>query len=468
MLAASRFLDPISEMMLLSSTGNTKNIIITGTEVSGVMDESAIRLAIRNAFSKFPHFASIMREVWHKGFRFQYSERIEDPPMTFLNVLQGNRFKTGLDGFLGHITADLDKEWNFAAQAPAHVYVVRFSHNHFMIAPVIHHVAADGGTASEFGREILAQYHTILTGSRPEWAKQTDAMSSSKKRVVSIKQASFSHILKDVRDSLTDMSEKSVIPVGSGTGDSLLQHQIKRILSERDTQILTKLSLQKGVSLIDLLVSTTNRVIDEWNAALNVEPGMLTTSVSVNMKGRFRGFERSNNSALIYFRSTAEERRNPETYARSIALQRIKHFRNQNDFKFFQNVSRMCNSVRLLPLHLRKRAVNYLVNRHEFSIAVTLLGVIWPDMVNGKYTIGTNLERTGNLDVTEVHGLGYKLLSSTRNLLIVYYYRNKLNLVLASSASLFTREEAENFMDQILLQFQDHLAETVEQRKVAN
>ena len=57
------------------------------------------------------------------------------------------------------------------------------------------------------------------------------------------------------------------------------------------------------------------------------------------------------------------------------------------------------------------------------------------------------LTETGNLSITGVHGLGYKLLSNTHLLFIVYFFANKLNIVLAASASLFTREEADAFLE---------------------
>lgn len=83
-------------------------------------------------------------------------------------------------------------------------------------------------------------------------------------------------------------------------------------------------------------------------------------------------------------------------------------------------------------------------------MAVTLLGVVWPKIENGKLTAETCLTRAGDLTMMEVHGIGYKLLSNTPILLIVYVFKNRLNFVLAAAGSLFTREESELFMDLIM------------------
>ncbi len=189
---------------------------------------------------------------------------------------------------------------------------------------------------------------------------------------------------------------------------------------------------------------------DQWNNASNVPPGILTTSMSVNMRGRFRGFEGGNTSGLIFFKSTPEERKDLRTYARSIAVRRIRHFRNQMDFTFFRNVSRMTGSLNLFPFKTRQKIVHYVMNTHQFSAAVTFLGVVWPISKNGKPSMDSSPTEFGGASIEEIHGIGYKLLSNTKILLIVYIFRNRLNLMLAASASLFTLEEAESFMDFIL------------------
>ncbi len=168
------------------------------------------------------------------------------------------------------------------------------------------------------------------------------------------------------------------------------------------------------------------------------------------MRGRFRGFEGGNTSGLIFFRSTPEERQDLRSYARSIAVRRIRHFRKQMDLTFFQNVSRMTTALKLLPFKPRQKVVNFLMNMHQFSAAVTFLGIVWPVFKNGKPSMESSPTEVADNSINEVHGIGYKLLSNTKILLIVYIFRNRLNLMLAASASLFTREEAESFMDLIL------------------
>jgi hypothetical protein len=90
------------------------------------------------------------------------------------------------------------------------------------------------------------------------------------------------------------------------------------------------------------------------------------------------------------------------------------------------------------------------MQRHQFSIGVTLLGAIWPEFKHGRPTGASAFTQTGGLEVKEVHGVAYKMVSNTHLLLIIYTYRNRLNLILAAEGCHFTRAEAEEFMDLIM------------------
>jgi hypothetical protein len=56
-------LDALSEMMALSSYGNTKNLLITAIEVNGPLDKEALNLAVQRATRSFPQLVSRIREV---------------------------------------------------------------------------------------------------------------------------------------------------------------------------------------------------------------------------------------------------------------------------------------------------------------------------------------------------------------------------------------------------------------------
>ncbi len=445
-------LDAISEMMALSSCGNTKNILITALEVKGRLDEEAMTLAARLATRKFPRLVSCVKEVWERGRHHLVWDRRPDSelPVRISEAEPANGSSNSLDRFLDHMTPHLDRDWDLFTEPVAEFHMVRLAKDHHIIAPVIHHVACDAGVASEFGKEFLVNYHEILTGQRPEAICQPHAISTARKRLVRVKKPKLRDSLANVRDVLTRPMERPILPAGNGLPHDPRQHHIKKVLSAEETEEINRAASRSGASLVDMLVACANRVVDEWNRARNVPPGVLTTAISVNMKSRYRAFDDVNNSGLLFFKSRPRDRQDISAFARSIALARIKQLRNQMDYRFFQDISRMTSVVRVFPFRVRRRIVNFLANMHQLSLAVTLLGVIWPSSRNGKPTPDSCLTSAGDLAIREIHGLGYKLLSSTHLLLIVYAYRNRLNFVLSSAASLFTREETEAFLDLLM------------------
>ena len=73
-------LDALSEMMALSSYGNTKNLLITAVEVSGPLDKEALKLAIQRATRSFPQFVSRIKEVRERSKHYLVWDH--DPDMT--------------------------------------------------------------------------------------------------------------------------------------------------------------------------------------------------------------------------------------------------------------------------------------------------------------------------------------------------------------------------------------------------
>lgn len=444
--------DPLSEMLALSAWGNTKNIVVTAMEVSGPFDEQVGELAIRRATEKFPHMTSCVREVKDRGRYHLVWERRPDRPMPIILTEMNNRDGTlpFLQRLLDHLRPRLDREWNLFEETAAEIHFVRVTKEHHVLASFFHHVAADAGTASEFGREFLLEYHRLRTGQDPQWAQEAAAISSSDKRKVKVRTPTWREALAGARQTLTHMFERPILPAGTGVMDDTREHHVKRILSEEDTELVGKLAAKKGVSPVDLLAACANMAVDQWNEPRNIEPGLLTSTMTVNTRGRFAANGQPNSSAVIFFRSRPRDRADLAAFCRSLALTRIHHFRKQKDLQYMRDVERMMSSIRFFPYNVRQRIVHRVVNRHQFSIAVTLLGVIWPKIRRGKPTAETALTQSAELTVSEIHGLGYKLLSSTDVVLIVYGFRNRLNLILACSAARFIREESEAFMDLIM------------------
>lgn len=454
-------LDPLSEMLALSTRRNTKNVIIVGVELHGPIEMDLMVEGTRRATQAYPQFQRCLREVKGRGGYCLYREPRPDLEFpVFVHSMEGTlSSQLPMDAVLNRMAPRLDREWDLFRELPAECHYFRFSEDFYVLCPVMHHSAGDGGTASEFGREILFSYHELLTGQKPGASCYQQGVSTAQKRTARPRKKTWNDLLFSARNSLAPVLAKSSLPAGTGDPHDQRQHQTKRILSEEETERIMKASQARGASLIDALAASTALAVDIWNRDRGVPPGVLTTSISVNMRGRRKELDTANNSGLLYFTSKPEQRKDPDQFARLISTARISQFRKQMDLEFYENVVRMNRALRRLPYETRRRIVHFISNKHQVSVAVTLLGVIWPEEKNGRPTANSCLVQVGEAEALQVYGIGYKLLSSTHLLLIVYFFRNRLNLALAASACLFTREEAEAFLDLIQRQLLERTPE---------
>jgi hypothetical protein len=177
----------------------------------------------------------------------------------------------------------------------------------------------------------------------------------------------------------------------------------------------------------------------------------------MNIRGRYVSLDHSNNVSALFFESNSNERKDPKKLVRSLSTDRIMQFRKQMDLRLYENVAGMIACASVLPFKVRRKIVHHITQKHQCSIGITLLGVVWPEMKNGKPTLDSYPTSIGDTHITEVYGTGYKPLTSTPLLLIVYSFLKRLNLVLAASGSLFTRKEAEDFMDLFMYVLQDDI-----------
>lgn len=446
--------DFLSETVALSTYGNTKNVVITAMEVRGPFDVASGEKAARLTARSFPQLMSTLREVSECGMHYlEWEHRPEEPLQIFFAELPLNR-RTGnlLDDVIRVMQPRLDRDWDLFKEVAVEFHVIRLGPDHNIMACVCHHVAADAGTASEFGREFLLHYHEIVTRQSPEWADEKLALSTVKRRPIRSKPKGWLQAIKESHHGFMQIFERPLRPIGSGTKKDRNQYFAKRVFSEDDSGRIFFSAMRQGVNFVDALTACTNLAIDKWNRERGCEPGLVTTAMTVNTRGRMRDFDTPNNSSVIFFRSTPEQRQDLSEFRRSLARMRMRHFREHRDMTTLRNIRRLNGATRLFPYWIRKLLIHFFLQNHKFSIAVTFLGTVWPKLINGKPSAQSSVTMSADLRVAEVHGVGYKLHSGTELLLIVYAFQNRLNFILEASGSLFTQSETAQFLD-LILQF---------------
>ena len=226
-------LNEASEMVALSTLGNTKNLIITAAEIRGALDVEVLRRAVRAALDDFPQLMSCIREVRRNGrFLLAWEPRPDlEFPVNQWNVTSRDSTVPVLDTFLKTIEPSLDRKWNLFEELPGEFHVVSFSNDHHVAAPVVHHVAADAAVASEFGKFVTLKYLEFMTGIAPEFTPQTQSLSTSRKKRVQPKRHGWVDSVRSTINAVRAFTERHTLPVGHGRKGDPRQYHVKRMLS---------------------------------------------------------------------------------------------------------------------------------------------------------------------------------------------------------------------------------------------
>jgi len=208
--------------------------------------------------------------------------------------------------------------------------------------------------------------------------------------------------------------------------------------------------MKARVAFVDYLMAGGMIAIDLWNRARNLEAAMVTTGLTVNMAGRFATVDGPNADSALYFQFAPEERKDPVQLARRIHRLRIGQFRYQMDLKYAKAIGKLNKLFRVFSFSVRQKIFSRILQRHQTSFALTFMGVVWPSAKGRKITGDSYLTSAGDLDITEVFAVPYKLVSRTPLYLSAYFFRKRLNVILSAAGWHFTRDEAEAFLDLIV------------------
>jgi len=439
----------MSELMALTSFRNAKNIIMMAVEATGPFDEQAFRSAIKEVSMAFPTITGTLRELREGARLFLFREDHPDLeiPVTISDVTRPSGPEGSFNAIMHHLRPRLDRQWDLWREPPLEIHVLRFQPEYFLLVFIFHHVAADAAMGLRILSEMMGRYDATVRGRASEWESVPYVLSTSKKKASKAGKASWTHLARQLVRDLKYRQKRPAKPHGTGRADDPAEHHVLRILAAEDLQEIKANVAEVGINLVDHLVVCANRALDEWNANKNIFPGMNTSVVTVNMRERFGGEDEKNYSSNIYFRSTPQQRKDIAEFAHSVAEGRKKQLSRNVDLMVRRSLSMGAAFFTLFPFAVRRRVASYFVRSQKFSIAVGFLGVVWPELIEGRPGEDSFLKHAGQFEIIDMHGAGYKLAGNVQMSLVAFIYRKRLRLVLAVPGSLLTREEAEAFMD---------------------
>jgi len=286
-------LDIISDVMALSSHKNAKNVILMGVEVKGPFDEAAFRKACCEAFAQYPGLASVLKEVrngW-KRFLIRVPKTGEDIPVVASQLRGDIKEESVFNAVLKHLGPRLERTWKLFEEPPVEMHVVLLAPNHRVLSIIMHHSGGDAAMTLTFLRAVFGRYETAVKGGDPTWLEIPYVFSTAKKGSARQKGASVRDVWRQFKKNIRYLNERPVQPAGAGNPKDGAEFHAHRVLDERDSRRLLASFSHGDLHVVDHLVACTNLALDEWNRTFNVNPGIITSVVTVNMRGRFGGTE---------------------------------------------------------------------------------------------------------------------------------------------------------------------------------
>ncbi len=204
-----------------------------------------------------------------------------------------------------------------------------------------------------------------------------------------------------------------------GKPNDLVEWHLRTTFTVEDTTKIFNNVAKVGIRVIDHLVACSNLALDEWNEARNTPPGTIANVVTVNMRGRFGGQDERNYSSTIFIRSNPRDRIDTAQFARDVAVARKKQLTRQMDLMVSKSISMGAAFFTLFSFGIRQKAAHYFMKSQRFSVAVGFMGVVWPDLKDGRFGEDSMLQKAGEFEIIDVHGTGTSLQETLKSISIV-------------------------------------------------
>jgi hypothetical protein len=203
-------LDVLSELMVVNSFRNVKNLIMMAVEAMGPFEEEAFRLAVREVSHAYPTLTGTLREFREGARLFLFREDHPDLeiPVTLSEVTRPAGPEGSFNAIIDHLRSRMDRQWDLWHEPPLEINVMRFQPEYSLLVFIFHHVAADAGMASRIISEMLGRYDAEVNGRSSEWQAIPYVLSTSKKRASKPAKASLEHLIRQLMRDLPGRSEE--------------------------------------------------------------------------------------------------------------------------------------------------------------------------------------------------------------------------------------------------------------------
>lgn len=444
-----------SEIMALSNSASSKNIFIGGFDLRGTFDYHAFHLALSESLRAFPEVVSRVEEASSgKGLAWV------PPPPDFEPVIQREHAPDGSscdsfeDWFMQRMVREAQTDWDILNVMPSKFFLFEVAPGHERFLSASHHASLDGWTMLGFLKTILENYHRNVTGEECMEGKRAPWATSQKDQSVSVSGGLLRHALFAFRQGAAALGAGApALPRGKGVPGSSGEHWAKIMLSEDETELTVRAAASAGIAYVDMLSTALIRAVDLWNDVRGFPRRTALVGLPVQMRGRSGPEDAAVNFSFVLVTAKSENRDSVQHLAEAVANSRRAQFRQAADVRIARAGDALLNFFRLFPLNLRRRITHGFWRLPFAPMLISSGGVLWPTPESSGPVKRSALSGVGDLEVSEVHVMGYKHTPNTRLRLFVFTFRGRLNVLLWTADSLLSPDEARDFSDLLKTQF---------------
>jgi hypothetical protein len=425
--------------------GRPAAVSMNGLVLEGPCDVEALAGAIRDVQLDRPELRSRLvdattlvskRYAWRPG-------PPADPPVVDLRDLAhpGPDYDSVVDRIF-----DRQSTWDLRARPPFGATIALLDDDRTFLSLEVHHAIGDAETNFSCMKAILAGYHLRKVGVAPDWAHLGSLPSTS--GTGRAKVASLTTLLRYLRDYTGKYPGARVTHAHGSQGVREDRIAARGIIADPDLQSSIRSSAREhGATMTDLTLAATMRAIAAWNRSQGAEVDVQRAAIAVNQ--RSAGLTGNNAISGVLAGSLSEDLTDPVALMRGLAEQRIRGLELGIDRRLAAASRKMTTLGSLRPLNVvaERRAASQ--TSPPATLVLTNVGVVWPEMVDGRPTSRSFLSEAGGLRVADIVMVP-NLDTSGALMVIPMTFDGRFQVIIAGNTAKIQQEELRALTDLVI------------------
>ncbi|MEQ8718421.1 MAG: hypothetical protein RIE08_12495 [Acidimicrobiales bacterium] len=354
-----------------------------------------------------------------------------------------------LDDFGRDYSAVIDRifdrqcTWDLRTHRPFEVTIARLSGEKTFLSLDLHHAVGDAETNFSCVKAILAGYHLRVTGTNPEWARRDSLASTA--GTARAKAASFTTVVKYLRE-FAQTYPADRLTRAHGTSGAQRERIAARVTID-DPEIqrtIRERARAQGATITDLTLAATMRAIATWNRSNGADVDVQRGAIAVNR--RSAGGRGNNEISMVVAASLSRDLDDRDALMGNLAAQRIHGLELGIDGGLANALRNVTTLSTLRPLHViaERRAASR--TGPPGTAMLTNVGVLWPEIVDGRPTARSFLAEAGGLRLVDIVVVP-NLDSSGALMLIPMTFNGRFQVVVAGNTARIRQEELNALTD---------------------